>query len=173
MIWRRVRVLGSTTIADLHHTIQIAMGWDNDYLHCFHIHGKDYGIAYEGGISFSDKPQSVHLDDFGFNVGDRFTYLYNFNDYWLSDIRIESIQHAREIAYPIPYCLSGKGKCGEKIYNLFDELDALSKVLYKIVHANDSTTVGDIRSLIEDYESVRFNRQSINMNLAREFPPSA
>jgi len=36
MIWRRLRVQGNTSLADLHHIIQIAMGWDNEYLHCFH-----------------------------------------------------------------------------------------------------------------------------------------
>lgn len=32
MIWRRLRLFGSTSIADLHYIIQIAMGWDNEYL---------------------------------------------------------------------------------------------------------------------------------------------
>ncbi len=74
MIWRRLRLMASISIADLHHTIQIAMGWDDEYLHCFHIYGKDYGIAYEGGLSFSDDPHDVTLDDFTFDIGDRFTY---------------------------------------------------------------------------------------------------
>ena len=78
MIRRRLRLPGSTSIADFHHIIQVAMGWDNDYLHCFHIFGEDYGIAYEGGLSFSDNPHKVTVDDFGFDVGDRFTYAYNF-----------------------------------------------------------------------------------------------
>jgi hypothetical protein len=41
MIQRRIRVTGKISLADLHRIIQIAMGWDNDYLHCFHIYGKD------------------------------------------------------------------------------------------------------------------------------------
>ena len=62
MNWRRLRLPGSTSIADFHHIIQIAMGWDNDYLHCFHIFGKDYGIAYEGGLSSSYNPHKVTMD---------------------------------------------------------------------------------------------------------------
>ena len=72
MIWRRLQLSGNTSLADLHHIIQLAMGWENDYLHSFHIFGKDYGIAYEGGLSFSDNPLTVILDDFGFDIGDRF-----------------------------------------------------------------------------------------------------
>ncbi|MFL6415782.1 MAG: hypothetical protein ACJ74Y_08950 [Bryobacteraceae bacterium] len=32
-----------------------------EHLHSFHIHGKDYGIAYLGGISFDDNPRLVRL----------------------------------------------------------------------------------------------------------------
>jgi len=48
MIQRRILVTGKTSLADLHHIIQIAMGWDNDYLHSFHIYGKD-GFYYKSG----------------------------------------------------------------------------------------------------------------------------
>jgi hypothetical protein len=56
MIWHRLLVCGDSTIADLHYIIQIAMGWSGDHLHQFRIHGKRYGIARMGGISFSDDP---------------------------------------------------------------------------------------------------------------------
>jgi hypothetical protein len=32
MIWRRLLVKSNSTIADLHHSIQIAMGWDDEHL---------------------------------------------------------------------------------------------------------------------------------------------
>jgi hypothetical protein len=44
MIWRRLRVQGNTSLAELHHIIQIAMGWDNEHLHSFRIYGEDYGV---------------------------------------------------------------------------------------------------------------------------------
>jgi len=54
MIWRRLLVCGDSTITDLRYILQIAMGWSDDHLHQFRIHGKRYGIAWIGGISFSD-----------------------------------------------------------------------------------------------------------------------
>lgn len=42
MIWRRLLVCGDRTIADLHDIVQIAMGWSDDHLHQFRIHGKRY-----------------------------------------------------------------------------------------------------------------------------------
>jgi hypothetical protein len=83
MTWRRLRVRGKTSLADLHHIIQIAMGWDDDHLHCFHIYGEDYGIAYEGDMSFTHNACQVFLHNFGFDVGDRFTYTYDFTTCWL------------------------------------------------------------------------------------------
>ena len=65
MIWRRVLLRSDHSIADLHYTIQIAMGWSDSHLHRFHIHGKDYGVAQEGGLTFSDDPKRVLLAQFG------------------------------------------------------------------------------------------------------------
>jgi hypothetical protein len=56
MIWRHLLFCGDSTIADLHYIIQIAMAWSGDHLHQFRIHGKLYGNARMGGISFSDDP---------------------------------------------------------------------------------------------------------------------
>src|ERR1035438_8598755 len=45
MIWRRLLVDSDSSIADLHHTLQIAFGWSDSHLHRFHIHDRDYGIG--------------------------------------------------------------------------------------------------------------------------------
>ena len=47
MIWRRLLVRSDSTIADLHYTLQIAFGWSDAHLNCFHIHGQDYGVYHE------------------------------------------------------------------------------------------------------------------------------
>jgi hypothetical protein len=36
MIWRRLLLRSDQSIADLHYTIQIAMGWSDSHLHRFH-----------------------------------------------------------------------------------------------------------------------------------------
>jgi len=43
MVWRRILLRSDQTIADLHYSIQVVMGWSDSHLHRFHIHGKDYG----------------------------------------------------------------------------------------------------------------------------------
>src|ERR1035441_4737820 len=66
MIWRRLLVGSDSSIADLHHTLQIAFGWSDSHLHRFHIHGRDYGIGKIGGIGFSTDAKQVRLADFRF-----------------------------------------------------------------------------------------------------------
>ena len=48
MIWRRLLVRSDSTLAQLHHTLQIAFGWSDLHLHRFRIHGRNYGISRVG-----------------------------------------------------------------------------------------------------------------------------
>jgi hypothetical protein len=107
MIWRRLLVCSDSTIADLHYTIQIAMGWSDVHLNRFHIHGKDFGVYHDGGISFSDNPEKVPLSAFGFRIRERFLYEYDFGDEWLHEVRIEKhLPFDPKRSYPV--CIGGK-----------------------------------------------------------------
>ncbi|WP_387691653.1 plasmid pRiA4b ORF-3 family protein [Photorhabdus sp. RM71S] len=152
MVWRRLRIATDTSLAALHYIIQIVQGWDDDHLHQFHIYGKDYGISYEGGIAFPDNPYKVVIDDFAFDVGDRFAYQFNLFDNWLHDIRIETIHDNSDLK--TPFCLSGHGMPGGATWA--DEVDKVLALFRAI--ADDSTTVGDIRPFIDALDTVRFNR---------------
>jgi hypothetical protein len=106
LIWRRLLVTDATSIAELHATIQIAFGWSDSHLHQFIIHGKSYGIAYLGGMTFADHPNQVHLADFRFRAGERFNYEYNFHIPWRHEIRVEQIG-APTPGQRYPVCVGG------------------------------------------------------------------
>jgi hypothetical protein len=110
MIWRRLLVSGDSTIADLHYIVQIAMGWSDEHLHQFRIHGKRYGIARIGGIWFSDDPDSVRLKDLGLRLNERFFYEYDFTDDWRHQIRVEAILRRSPVGI-ILYVLLGRRAC--------------------------------------------------------------
>ena len=78
----RVLVRGDTTLAELHHIFKGVMGWENWHLHRFHLWGKDYGLSYAGGTWYAEDARWVHLGDFPRQVYDKFTYTYDFGDYW-------------------------------------------------------------------------------------------
>lgn len=107
MVWRRILVRSDTTIAELHHIIQVVMDWDNDFLHRFHIHGKDYGVADVGGISFADNPHEVRLERFRLRPDEHFLYEYNFFDSWTFDVRLEQVLPL-EPKQSYPRCTGGQ-----------------------------------------------------------------
>ncbi|MBF6992498.1 plasmid pRiA4b ORF-3 family protein [Cupriavidus sp. IK-TO18] len=51
-VWRRVLVPEHLTLGQLHHVIQVVMGWADEHLHEFSIRGKRYGEALEGILQF-------------------------------------------------------------------------------------------------------------------------
>ena len=107
MVWRRLLIRSDSTIADLHYTIQIAMGWSDVHLNRFHIHGQDFGVYHDGGMSFDDNPEKVQLSAFGFRTRERFLYEYDFGDEWLHEVRIEKrLPLDTKKTYPV--CIDGK-----------------------------------------------------------------
>jgi hypothetical protein len=59
-------VRSDSTTADLHDTLELAMGWSDSRLNQFIIHGREYGFSCIGGVRFSNDPSHVRLADFLF-----------------------------------------------------------------------------------------------------------
>jgi hypothetical protein len=51
--------------------IRVLMGWEDDHLYGFRIHGRDCGIAYIGGPIFAEDAVAVPLSRFAFRPSDR------------------------------------------------------------------------------------------------------
>jgi hypothetical protein len=100
LIWRRLLVHSDTTLAHLHAILQIVFAWSDEHLHCFHIHGQEYG---------SSSVQTCHvlLSDLQLHRGERFRYVYDFIAYWECNIRLETrLPLVPRRVYPV--CLGGK-----------------------------------------------------------------
>ena len=95
LIWRRLEVAASTTIAGLHAIVQAVFGWSGEHLHRFVIGGTEYGISYLGGPGFRDDARQVRLADLRLREGERFAYEYNFSAAWRVDLRVEQITGAQ------------------------------------------------------------------------------
>jgi len=100
LIWRRVLLHSTTTLAHLHAILQILFAWSDEHLHSFHIHGREYG---SNGAS----TRGIVLRDLGLHRGERFRYVYDFGAYWECDIRLEALLPlAPRRIYPV--CSGGK-----------------------------------------------------------------
>ena len=117
LIWRRFLVNAkNTSIADLHHLIQLAMHWEDFHLHQFTIQGKTYGISYDGGMCFRDNPYNITLIDLQLREKERFFYQYNFHIPWEVEIRLEKILPiALKRFYPV--CIGGSNIAPSENYN--------------------------------------------------------
>ena len=68
LIWRRLLIRSDSTIADLHASLQLVLGWSDEHLNRFVIQGREYGVWHDGGIGFRDNPRHVRLADLGLRV---------------------------------------------------------------------------------------------------------
>jgi hypothetical protein len=80
LIWRRLRVQRDTSIAHLHHILQVAFGWEDMHLHRFGIRGLAYGIPLVGGIWFSTDAHRTRIGQLKQRRLERFTYGYSVSD---------------------------------------------------------------------------------------------
>jgi hypothetical protein len=95
LIWRRVLVPSTTTLAHLHAILQILFAWSDEPLHRFHIHGREDG-------SRGASTHAVLLQDLGLHRGERLRYVYDFGAYWACDIRLEArLPLAPRRVYPV------------------------------------------------------------------------
>lgn len=113
LIWRRVQVPGTFTLAQLHDTIQLSMGWSDSYVHQFLV-GK---ISYEPTMKTRIPRESKRFDEYKYKLhtleeGMRFmfAYIYAAGEGWEHQIHLEEvIPPTRQLKYPI--LLAGEMAC--------------------------------------------------------------
>jgi len=131
-IWRRILVNKQTTFFELHHIIQIVMGWENCHLYEFNLKKKrigETGIKFDGFNSTSLlNANEVRLEDLITGTKDKFTYLYDFGDSWSHAIVVEKILPIEnQVMYP--KCIGGELNCPPEdcggIYGFYDLLEII------------------------------------------------
>lgn len=113
LIWRRIQVPGSYTLAQLHEIIQQAIGWSDSHVHQFLV-GK---ISYEPTIKTNKPRESKRFDEHRYKLhtleeGMRFmfSYIYDAGEGWEHEIHLEeTVSPKRELKHPI--LLAGEGNC--------------------------------------------------------------
>ena len=117
-IWRRLVMPLTTTLSELHHILQAAMGWTDSHLHQFEIGGLRYGDPdmlnqdrFEGDAHAFDASE-VRLRDFQLHhgVGPSFVYAYDFGDDWRHTVQFEKLL-ALKPAPKTATCIEGARCC--------------------------------------------------------------
>jgi hypothetical protein len=110
-IWRRVEVKDDITFYELHHVIQIAMGWWNAHLFEFEVGSYRIGITNDDWDTEDTlESKEVKLSRLIDTEKMKFGYLYDFGDNWKHEIIVEKISQA-EKDKNYPTCIKGKKNC--------------------------------------------------------------
>lgn len=109
-IWRRVQVWEDATLAQLHHILQIVMGWEDCHLHQFEIGRRIYSVPDPDDDLYERKvidESRVRLREVLPRVGTQFEYLYDFGDSWRHELLLEAIV-LPDPGAQYPRCLTGE-----------------------------------------------------------------
>jgi Plasmid pRiA4b ORF-3-like protein len=110
LIWRRVVVPETITLAKLHQVIQAVMGWTNSHLHEFEIAQERYGIPNPTD-PFGPPVVSETRARLGKSLGGMksLRYVYDFGDNWEHKIKVEKV--LPPAACPVPIYIGGANAC--------------------------------------------------------------
>jgi hypothetical protein len=131
LIWRRIHVPGNTTLATLHHIIQLSMGWNDIDFHQFLV-GK---ISYKPTSSDSNIRESAKYDErnarlYNLEEGMRFmfSYLYDAGAGWEHDVHLEEVvSPAQKLDHPI--LLAGEQACPpESAYDIHEYQSIIEEI---------------------------------------------
>jgi Plasmid pRiA4b ORF-3-like protein len=115
-VWRRLVVSLDTTLAELHHILQAAMGWTDSHLHDFQVGGLTYGDIELLSAERDDDDARVYdanevrMRDFSREPGTSFKYVYDYGDNWRHTVTLEKFLGVK----PVPKtaaCIEGARCC--------------------------------------------------------------
>jgi hypothetical protein len=132
-VWRQLVVPGGYTLDRLHRALQIAIGWKDCHLHSFEIDGRQFGVPDPDDLLETVDELDTRLDAVAV-TGTRFTYVYDFGDWWEHLVTVEDVIEA-DPAERYPICLRGAGVCPPEdvggVYGYERLLDALADPYHK------------------------------------------
>jgi len=113
LIWRRIQVPGTASLADLHTIIQICMGWKDSHQHHFDIDDELYVQPSEEDhrpVNIRHDERSITLESLGARLHPSFLYVYDMGDYWEHQIELEKKLPPMDNAGR-PKLLTGRRSC--------------------------------------------------------------
>lgn len=162
-IWRRVLVPSELTLLELHHVIQITMGWEDYHLHDFTINRRRYAVPDPEDIDDPIDERESRLKSI-LRTRQKFTYQYDFGDGWDHNIVVEKVVDDPAIRDVV--CIDGARACPPEDsggpWGYEEKLTALTRP--------DDPDMKELRDWIgKDFDPERFDCDAVNKELQRMF----
>jgi hypothetical protein len=129
-IWRQVLVSNHITFFELHHIIQIAMGWQNYHAFQFRCMEQEIGDTKNDFYDEEDSPllevRETKLNQFELQPELVIDYIYDFGDGWEHTLVVEALL-PRNPKSSYPTCIAGEMRCPLEdsggLYGYYETLD--------------------------------------------------
>nr|VFJ86440.1 MAG: pRiA4b ORF-3-like protein [Candidatus Kentron sp. H]VFJ88317.1 MAG: pRiA4b ORF-3-like protein [Candidatus Kentron sp. H]VFJ95545.1 MAG: pRiA4b ORF-3-like protein [Candidatus Kentron sp. H] len=163
-IWRRILVVSTVRLSELHSIIQIVMGWKNRHLHQFVLGGERYGGAPDPdfGLEGMLDGSQYRLDQLLSQEKVSMIYEYDFGDGWEHKITLEKTLPFDPKA-TLPVCIKAKGACPPEdiggMGGYYEFLEALNDPAHP-EHEDYKEWVG------VDFDPDAHDRDAVNRRLA-------
>lgn len=143
-IWRRIEVLGSQTLDDLHMAIQEVFDFDADHLYSFFMSGKAWNISdfeyyhpeADGGppeanmrtlfsLIGGSKPEprlpatTVRIESLNLKPKQKFLYLFDYGDEWQFEVEFLKERSSEKALYP--RIIDSRGEAPQQYQNCDEE----------------------------------------------------
>lgn len=130
-------------------------------------------MSYAGGTWYADDARRVHLGDFPWRVNDKFTYTYDFGDYWQHQVRVEKVLPATTVL-TVPVCVGGRRACppedvgGPRGYDqrTLDQFSWAHEAHDRVL-AGEDIREDDVPTWFWTYRPEHFDKDHVNPKLAK------
>jgi Plasmid pRiA4b ORF-3-like protein len=167
LIWRRLLVPASMTLAKLHDVLQTAMGWRDCHMHEFHAGERRFGAPDPDdrgmGMPEVENERNVKLSSVLLLPGAKLTYIYDFGDYWQHSVILEKRLALLPDVVSCPSCIDGSLACPPEDCGGIPGFDELLSALVDPGHERReeiSDWIGD------DFDPQAFSVDLVNRKLA-------
>ena len=116
-LFRTLLVDSNVSFYELHHIIQIAMGWFNYHLFNFRYHDYYLELPNEEDEMYKDfsrfqkvDPRTITLKEFFISLKSKIIYTYDFGDSWEHEIELQKVIEPDPYML-LPLCIKGKYAC--------------------------------------------------------------
>ena len=133
-VWRRLWVLDSLSMYQLHEIIQVSMGWMHSHLFMFRTPGFTITEPSPENDWIKDEfkdARKTKLGSFLKRPGDSIIYEYDFGDSWVHVVRFEREVEESEVRFGLPRCVGGENACPPEDCGGFPGFDRVKKALAK------------------------------------------
>jgi len=153
-IWRSVLVEASTTLHELHRTIQMLFDWYDYHLYRFEIGDREFEAPDEDAEG--EDATKMTLGRLGLSPGDRFRYIYDLGDDWVHRVEVEGREIASDRAW-LPWVINGARRGPPEDCGGVHRYSEIQRILQQPLEDLDEDDQSTIEWLGNDFDPDQFN----------------